>query len=75
VLLREFGIADAGLGALAEIIHDIDVKEPKFGRPETTGIDHLVTGIAWGTPDDEGRLAQGAVIFDALYAYFRRRKG
>jgi len=74
VLVREFGLADPGLGALAEIIHDIDVKEGKFGRPETAGVDHLVTGIAWTHPDDEDRVAQGAAVFDALYGYFKRRK-
>ena len=35
---------------IAEIVHDIDLKEAKFGRPETAGVDHLVTGIAWTSP-------------------------
>ena len=74
VLLREFGLDDPGLGALAEIVHDIDVKEPRFDRPETTGVDHLIAGIAWTHPDDEDRLAQGASVFDGLYGYFKRRK-
>jgi len=74
VLLRAFGIADRALGAIAEVVHDIDLKESKFGRPETAGVDHLITGIAWTTPDDEGRLAQSAVVLDALSGYFKRRK-
>jgi len=75
VLLRDFGLADPGLGPLAEIVHDIDVKEAKFGRPETAGVEHLIAGIAWTNPDDEGRLAQGGAVFDGLYGFFRRRKG
>ena len=49
VLVREFGLDAPGLAALAEIIHDIDVKEAKFNRPETAGVEHLITGIAWTT--------------------------
>jgi len=74
VLLRDFGLADPGLRPLAEIVHDVDVKETKFARPETAGVEHLVAGIAWSNPDDEGRLAQGAAVFDGLHGYFRRRK-
>jgi hypothetical protein len=74
VLLREFGLDDPALGALAELVHDIDMKESKFDRPETAGLDHLVTGIAWSHEDDEGRLTQAAAVFDALHAYFKRRK-
>jgi hypothetical protein len=74
VLLRDFGITDPALKPLGEIVHDIDLKDAKFSRPEGAGIDHLVAGIAWTQPDDEGRLAQGGALFDALYGYFRRRK-
>ena len=75
VLLRNFGLGDPGLRPLAEIVHDVDLKEAKFGRPETAGVEHLVAGIAWNNPDDdERRLAQGAAVLDGLYAYFRKRK-
>ena len=75
VLLREFDLTDPALRAIADIVHDVDVKEAKFGRPETAGVEHLVAGIAWNHPDDDdGRLAQGAAVFDGLHAYFRKRK-
>jgi hypothetical protein len=74
VLLKEFGLTDPALRALAEIVHDIDLKEAKHGRPETAGVDHLVLGIAWSTAADEERIAQGTALFDGLYAYFRKRK-
>ena len=74
VLVREFGLTDPGLQPVAEIVHDVDLKEAKFGRPETAGVEHLVAGIAWSNPDDEGRLTQGTALFDGLYAYFRKRK-
>lgn len=74
VLVRDFGLGDAGLAAVAEIVHDVDFKDAKFGRPETAGVDHLVAGIAWSHAGDEARIAQGAAVFDALHAYCRRRK-
>ena len=74
VLLRRFDLSDAALVALGEVVHDIDLKETKFGRAETAGVDHLVIGIAWTHAEDEARLAQSASLFDALYGYFKRRK-
>jgi hypothetical protein len=74
VLLQDFGLRDAALGAIAEIVHDIDLKEKKFGRPETPGIDHLVAGIAWSTAADDERIARATAVLDALHGYFARRK-
>jgi len=68
VLLRRFGLDDPGLRHLAEIVHDIDVKDAKYGREEAAGIGQLVAGIAAAHPDDEERLARGTALFDDLYA-------
>jgi hypothetical protein len=68
VLVQRFGLADPALRAIAEIVHDIDVKDAKYGREEAPGIGQLVAGIAAAHPDDETRLARGAAVFDDLYA-------
>src|SRR5207253_1120682 len=34
VLLERFGVGDVGLQIIAEIVHDIDLKDSKFGREE-----------------------------------------
>lgn len=68
VLLQRFGLADPALRAVAEIVHDIDVKDAKYGREEAPGIGQLVAGIAAAHPDDDARLARGAALFDDLYA-------
>lgn len=75
VLLRDFDLRDQGLRALAEIVHDVDLKEEKYARAETAGVDHAIAGIAWTQPDDAGRIAAGSALFDALHGYFSRRKG
>jgi hypothetical protein len=75
VLLTRAGLSDPALQAIAEIVHDIDLKDSKFGREETTGIAHLITGIASANVNDEDRTSQGAPVFDSLYQYFRSKPG
>jgi hypothetical protein len=71
VLLARADLDDPALAAIGEIVHDIDLKDAKFGRPEATGIAHLVEGIAAANREDERRLARGAAVFDDFYGYFR----
>jgi hypothetical protein len=74
VLLDRTAINDAAVRVIAEIVHDIDLKDSKFEHPETPGIERLVAGIAMSHRDDEARLARGAAVFDDLYEYFRRKR-
>jgi hypothetical protein len=74
VLRRRFGLDDQALAPIAEIVHDIDLKEARFERPETAGVDHLIAGIAMRHKDDEARIADGGAVFEALYEFFRRKK-
>jgi hypothetical protein len=74
VMLRAFALEEPALHALAEVIHDVDLKDAKFNREETPGVDHLIAGLAWLHADDAARLEQGMTLFDALYHYFLRRK-
>jgi hypothetical protein len=73
VLIDRFGLDDPSLRPLAEIIHDIDLKDAKFGRPETQGIATLIAGIAMKHRDDQARLARGSAVFEDLHEYFRRK--
>lgn len=74
VLVARFGLENRALTSIAEIVHDIDLKDTKFKREETAGIAAAVAGIAMGTRDDEARLAQGCVLFDALYTLMRSKR-
>jgi hypothetical protein len=75
VLLEQFALSAPGLIPLAEIVHDIDVKDAKFGRPETAGIAGVVAGIALAQRDDEARIAVGSALLDALLAHFAATRG
>lgn len=73
VLIHHFGLADPALGIIAEVVHDIDVKDAKFARPETDGVAALIDGIVTTVPDDVDRLEAGAQLFERLYAAFSRK--
>jgi hypothetical protein len=64
---------DPGLVAIAEIIHDIDLKDEKFGREETAGIAHVIAGICSAHADDTTRITRGSAVFDDTYERFRKR--
>lgn len=75
VLLGHAGLTDPALQAIAEIVHDIDLKDGKFGRDETGGIKALIAGVATAHRRDEERLTRGGAIFDDLYEYFSKKRG
>lgn len=64
--------SDHALCALAEVIHDLDVEEGKFGRPEAAGFGALISGICATTKSDQERLALGSDALDGFYAFFSR---
>ncbi len=74
VLLIRAGLSDPALQAISEIVHDIDLKDAKFGREESTGIASLITGVCAANPQDEQRIAHGAPVFDNLYQYFKSKR-
>lgn len=71
-ILKRASISNPALKAIGEIIHDIDLKDGKFGRPETTGIAHVIGGICRTHADDEARVARGKELLDDTYEQFRR---
>jgi len=74
VLLARFEITDAALRPLAEIIHDIDLKDEKYGRADNAVFEHLINGIAMAHPEDEVRLQRASFVLDDLYEYFKRKR-
>ena len=60
VLLARSALGDPALQAIAEIVHDIDLKDGKFGREQTAGIAQLISGICISHKDDFARIERGA---------------
>jgi hypothetical protein len=67
VLETRFGIADALVRRIGEIVHDIDLKEDRYRAPHTIAIGVLVDGLRSSFADDHALLEQGILLFEALY--------
>jgi len=67
------GLDDPALGHLAEIVHDLDLKDGKFGRPDAAGVARMVDGLAQAHPDSHARVTAALPLFDALFASYGGR--
>jgi hypothetical protein len=73
VLLERFRLDDPALVAIGEIVHDLDMKDQKFRREETSGIEKVVAGIAMAHKADHARIERGSALLDDLHHYFARK--
>ena len=60
------------LREIAEIVHDADLMDEKYARPESEGLDAVVRGMQLSFPDDQTLTGHTDVLYDGLYAYLRR---
>lgn len=66
-LCRVFQIDDPAVARLAAIVHDLDLKDSRFGAPEAATIGAIIEGLQLAHVDDDALLAQGMTLFDSLY--------
>jgi hypothetical protein len=69
-MTARLGLSDPALRHLGEIVHDIDLKDGKFGRPDAPGVAQLVQGLVHAHADSAARVTAALPIFDALHASF-----
>jgi hypothetical protein len=67
VLRDRFGLGDPRLDDLAELVHDLDLKDGRFGRLEAPVLGALVEGLRELHDRDEPLLEHGISLFEALY--------
>jgi hypothetical protein len=70
-MIQAFGLQqDTALALVAEVVHEIDLRDGRYTRPETTGIDATLQGwLLAGLSDAELEL-YGVGLFTGLYASF-----
>jgi hypothetical protein len=66
-LCKEFLIRDSRVRRIAEIIHDADLGDEKFSRPEGQGLDRVLTGWAKQELPDDQLLQRGMELIEGLY--------
>ncbi len=70
-LLKAFGIRDEKAAAIAQIVHDADLFDEKFGRREGFGIDEIMKGWARQGLSDQQLLDRGMQLAEGLYQSLR----
>jgi len=70
--LKEYSLNDPVLVEIAEIIHDADLMDEKYGRPESEGLDSIIRGMQLDLLDDHKLIHYTDAIFDGLYTYLSR---
>lgn len=69
-LVDRFGIADNVVGRLAQIVHDLDLKETRFAPPEAAGVGRMIEGLRQVHESDAALLDHGIAMFEALARSF-----
>jgi len=72
-ILKRCGLRDGRLAQLAEIVHEVDLRDLKFPRDEARGLDLVIRGLLAALKDDHQVLAHGLTLFDGLYATIGER--
>ena len=67
-LCKEFAIRDGKVKRIAQIIHDADLGDEKFGRVEGQGLDRVLNGWAAQDVADEELLRRGLELVEGLYS-------
>lgn len=66
-LIGRVGLPDKGVRAIAEIVHDLDLKDAKYARAEADGVRMMMEGLMARTTNDEERIERALVLFDDLH--------
>jgi hypothetical protein len=70
ILVETFGLDDPALRRVAAIVHDLDLKDGRFGAADAPAIGRAIDGLRLAQADDHRLLADGMTLFEALYLAF-----
>jgi hypothetical protein len=70
VLADRFSLNSFAVSKLARLVHDLDMKDTKYGAPEAPVVERIVEGLRALHADDHTLLEQGIGVFDALARSF-----
>jgi hypothetical protein len=71
-LCSVFDISEPAVSRIAAIVHDLDLKDARFGAPESAAVGAMIEGLQLAYTDDDTLLAQGMTLFDSLYRSFEQ---
>ncbi|HSL24485.1 MAG TPA: chromate resistance protein ChrB domain-containing protein [Vicinamibacterales bacterium] len=69
-LCNVFAIHEPAVARIASIVHDLDLKDGRFGALEAPTVGTVIEGLQLSVPDDDALLAEGMALFESLYRAF-----
>lgn len=72
-MVKAFQIDAKGLTMLAEIVHEIDLRDERFVHPEAIGIDAILRGWLLENLADVELEKRGLALFDGIYQFLSKR--
>ena len=72
-MVLRFGLSDPAMQAMGEIVHEVDIRDGTYVRPETSGIDMILKGWLLEKLSDQELESHGVVLFQGLYASLSRQ--
>ena len=72
-MIAAFRLNEPALPVIAEIVHEIDLRDGRFERPEVAGLDIILRGWLLERLSDQELESHGVALFQGLYASLSRR--
>jgi hypothetical protein len=75
VIARRFGLTDPAVVRIGQIVHDLDLKDSRYGQPDAVTVGRMVEGLRRSHVDDSELLQHGIALFEALARSFESSPG
>jgi hypothetical protein len=69
-MAQRFVLTDPAITRIGQIVHDLDMKESRYGLPEAVAVGHMVEGLRYLYAKDDALLEHGITMFEALARSF-----
>ncbi len=73
-MIQAFGLRETGLDAMAEIVHEIDLKDGRYVHPEIQGVAAILDGWRLTKFTDQELESNGISLFEGLYTALSDKK-
>jgi hypothetical protein len=74
-MMLRFGLAEPGVKAIAQIVHELDLKDGKYMSPEASGVETIIKGWLLASFSDTELESLGIKLFEGLYLALAKTKG
>jgi hypothetical protein len=72
-MLETFGLTDPALTYLAQLVHEIDLRDGLYSHPEIEGVDRVLQGWLLTGLSNQDLELHGIALFEGLYALISSR--